>query len=938
MSVQPLKPWIKTLDGCLLVPCTIRYSGCLPTQHSTNMAFHFHRSGAWLRHRPLGSVLRSNGRNLPKRSLLSIGSTCSFHVHSSSSPKVHGFHIHDACNHQHRDHTTTRRHSNLTQCNASPLGDGRRNNFYRPHQLPLLYSRQYQYFSTDINLDHHPSASVGAINDEQKGEYLPKEITRQSDFFGEALTFVKDMNQENISSVAATDCYTSSSSSIQSAHDESTTTTSQKETASSCSTMDNMTEAISSFDGMSLCILSRGSANLHNGHDGDGPDVRAYHASALAWDELLRHAWQWNTNNDKKKSSEEDVGNSKNPTTSLSPMLVVAAAAPAVAQGGSHYLHRIDRLLATARDPGYSTPPSLWSMAEHAASFRDAVVVSTTPSDAAMDNADDEPVYLLTPRERWHMHALHQLLQNNHRDAMGAYLRLLELYPGDLMGLSLALDVAYTLGDANAALRAATNVSTYWTERDGGALRLQHTHPAQNQATSLIAVGLSSSSRASTAERLAETSIARDSDGAGGPAAWALAHSLAAEGRASEMVSKLAGFDGTQFYEACGYLHFQTRMKCYGGIGLLDRRAAKADRGAMRMYDGGIGSILEWSGNDVSGLEMGGEEVCLREAKIPRSIKKDMAGKVGSMFSGWFGGDNKAGEVGMDPNEATQSANAIAGGAEDVPVEQKQIRIPRRTVENVLCWLPPSPLILTHATALLFRLSLFDGVAQSDDRWANLRAAWTVALRNGDINSNDAAGDQTPIEYMPLALVASSLLIYPDKLHLNGVPTSLECAMQGMHKMGKLMKLGQLKIVKSGSLETDDTSYTEEWKEVVQLLARARDSDQRWEMPTGISASTYQLSGAEDNSSTTPSRPIAWDFDLRQFLEHALCYAAMEVDDYESLCLARAICSEGTTLRSNCAELWWRYSAVLEKLGDDVAAENARSASVSLGSGQGSSG
>ena len=60
----------------------------------------------------------------------------------------------------------------------------------------------------------------------------------------------------------------------------------------------------------------------------------------------------------------------------------------------------------------------------------------------------------------------------------------------------------------------------------------------------------------------------------------------------------------------------------------------------------------------------------------------------------------------------------------------------------------------------------------------------------------------------------------------------------------------------------------------------------------------------------------------------------MEVGDYESLCLARAICSEATTLRSNCPELWWRYGRVLEMVGDEVAAENARAASISLGSGE----
>jgi hypothetical protein len=73
---------------------------------------------------------------------------------------------------------------------------------------------------------------------------------------------------------------------------------------------------------------------------------------------------------------------------------------------------------------------------------------------------------------------------------------------------------------------------------------------------------------------------------------------------------------------------------------------------------------------------------------------------------------------------------------------------------------------------------------------------------------------------------------------------------------------------------------------------------------------------------------------LRQFLEFALIHAAMEVGDYESLSLARAICSEGTTLRSNCPELWWRYGRVLEMVGDEVAAENARAASISLGIGE----
>jgi len=754
---------------------------------------------------------------------------------------------------------------------------------------------------------------------EQIMEHLPIGVIRQSDFFGETITFVKDVDEKSLSSV---DHSTLIQSKNQFNQKNDNNDNSQPEPPKSTQADDSISEATSSFDGMSLCILSRGSANLHTGNDSDGPEARAFHASALAWSEILRHASDWNCNN--------EHGSVKSITTA--PMLTVAAVAPVVAQGGSHYLRRIDRLLDATRDSATATPQSLWAIANNAVSFRDAVL-STTPESSG-NNSDSEPIqHLLTPRERWHMHALHQLLQNNHRDAMGAYLRLLELFPGDLLGLSLALDVAYALGDANSALRAATNVSTYWTERDGGALRFQQSHPAQNLANSLISVGLSSSSgssRASTAERLAETAIARDSDGTGGTSVWALSHCLASEGRSSEMVSKLATTDGAQFYEACGYLHFHTRMKGYGGIALLDCRRAGAGRSALRLYDGGFGRDIEYSGNNVEGLERGGEEVCLREMRVPTSVRSDVADAVGTMFSGWFGGSGKS--AGDGASQKGQPLNDSDGAGQGL-IDQKKQRPKKRTMEDVLCWLPPNPLLLTHGTALLLRLTLCDAIPESDDRWADLRAAWTVALRS-DNGSDDSVGNQTPVEFMPMAMIASSLVMEPDKLHLNAVSQPLQIAMQGFHKMGKLMKLGQLKMAPLSS-QKSDTSHVEEWREVLYLIARARDSCERWEMPTGMSSSTYLLADAGDNSSSAPAHPIGWDFDMRQFLEYSLCHAAMQVGDYESLCLARAICSEGTTLRSNCAELWWRYGQVLDMLGDDVAAENARAASVSLGSGEG---
>lgn len=470
-------------------------------------------------------------------------------------------------------------------------------------------------------------------------------------------------------------------------------------------------------------------------------------------------------------------------------------------------------------------------------------------------------------------------------------------------------------------LSAATNVSTYWIERDGGALHLNHSHPGQTMATSLLAVGLSSlssSSRASTAERLAETALARDSDGSGGTAVWALSHCLAAEGRSAEMISKLAGFDGTQFYEGCGYLNFHTRMAGYGAIALLDRKGSGADRSALRLYDGGFGHILEYSGNNVEGVDNGGEVVCLKEMRVPRSIKGDMAGAVGSMFSGWFGGGG-----GESISKGTTKVEK-----EDTPDQPDMMQqLQRRTAEDVLCWLPPSPLLLTQATGLLLRLTLCDGISSSDHRWSDLAAAWKVSLQNVDEGSSFT--DQTPIEFMPLALLASSLLVEPDKLHMKSVPPTLHSGMQGLHKMGELMRLGKLKLQSSSQSNADSV---EEWKEVLQLLARARDSCRRWEMPTGFSSSEY-VNNCTDFA--TSSQPIGWDFDTRQFIEYSLCHAALEVGDYESLCLARSMCSEGTTLRPNCPELWWRYGMVLDRLGDEVAAENARAASVSLGSGEG---
>ena len=233
----------------------------------------------------------------------------------------------------------------------------------------------------------------GVIGKFGSSEVLPDGVSRHLDFFGESVTFSRD---------------------------------------ASASTTTDVSDAVASLDNMMMCIISRGSANIHNGHDGEGPEARANHSSAMAWSDLLRHAGAW----------QSCAGSASNGISNTSaPMLAVAAVAPCLAQGGVNYVRRIDRLLSVSVERG----PCLFKLAYEAASLRDAVT--------SISKGTRQETYIYSQRERLHLHALHHLLQNKHRIALGSYLRILELCPGDLFALSLAIDVANTIGDSSAAMR-----------------------------------------------------------------------------------------------------------------------------------------------------------------------------------------------------------------------------------------------------------------------------------------------------------------------------------------------------------------------------------------------------------------------------------------------------------------------------------------------------
>ena len=90
-----------------------------------------------------------------------------------------------------------------------------------------------------------------------------------------------------------------------------------------------------------------------------------------------------------------------------------------------------------------------------------------------------------------------------------------------------------------------------------------------------------------------------------------------------------------------------------------------------------------------------------------------------SLLTGWFGGGDRSSGDGTKQEEQMHEAEGSDPGLNGKQMKQRLLQ--RRTVEDVLCWLPPSPLLLMHATALLLRLTLSGAIAKSDERWADLR-------------------------------------------------------------------------------------------------------------------------------------------------------------------------------------------------------------------------
>lgn len=236
---------------------------------------------------------------------------------------------------------------------------------------------------------------------------------------------------------------------------------------------DHTTNAMAALDGFLLAVASKGRTCTGGGEE-QGLEMKAAHSSAIAWAELLRHAKVWNVPEEGKEEKDEEKGgneeaeyseketdeerkvssgkeddtssgdhtNTRNqeeqkekmPFNKSAPMLVVTAIAPVLAQTGPGYVKFLDKLLKHGDSlvPGMG-PLQMMAMAE-----------------AAIRRKDDPA---LNERERDHIHAFEHMMKYDHETALMAYLKILRKCPGDILALTLAIDVACMLGDKEAALR-----------------------------------------------------------------------------------------------------------------------------------------------------------------------------------------------------------------------------------------------------------------------------------------------------------------------------------------------------------------------------------------------------------------------------------------------------------------------------------------------------
>lgn len=434
--------------------------------------------------------------------------------------------------------------------------------------------------------------------------------------------------------------------------------------------------------------------------------------------------------------------------------------------------------------------------------------------------------------------------------------------------------------------------------------------------------------RKEEAEQIAERTLSKDKRNSGAITTWALAHLFDSEGRVSEGISYLANADGIANYEGAGMLFFDCRLSCYGSLFSIDREQRGRGRSmALRLYDRNFERVLEYSGFSH------GKAWTRPQRKAPiawtQRANDGENSKTVNFFKNLLGvGSKKKEQKKLDNNTETQII------VKETLPPSLDFDAWDPSCEDVLTWLPPTPPLLTEATLLMFRLTLNGTLSTKDYRWDSLRNSWNTLLRL----QKDEHGNLHSLEHFPLASLAASILIPVEDTGGDQIGNGRMAV--GLNLLGEMLNLGNLTVEKEDDDKDTDLiiadiepdfwlpakdDLREEWKEIVKHLEYALD---------GIESH----GNADDEKANRTLRFESWDFLSRPVVEHAICYAACRAGDIESLSYARAISSQGVTLRRMSPEEWWRYSIILGLLGDQIASENALAMAVNIGSGQGQRG
>ena len=458
---------------------------------------------------------------------------------------------------------------------------------------------------------------------------------------------------------------------------------------------------------------------------------------------------------------------------------------------------------------------------------------------------------------------------------------------------------------------AAGSVAAYWNERRGGFIT--PSMPGHAMTASLIALGFAVGGRDDDGEQMAARAMKQGRSISGALATWAQAHVFDARGRVAEGISALANFDGVSNYEGAGLLFFDSRLAGYGARFSLDREErGRGKSAALRLYEANFQRVLDYSGF----AQRQAWQRPLQSAPLPWADTQ-------------FLGEESPPNL-MDRLLGRKQDTGTTGSSKQVSYEVvlKKLNFPSTEVEgwepsceDVLTFLPPTPMMLSDATMLLLRFTLNGTISARNARWDSVRNAWTSMF---ELQQKF----ESTMRFSPLVCLSASLLLPP--ADTGGDQVGRGAVADGMHLFGSLLTLG------------NPTTETEKTTSVRELIAE-RDpnfwlpstEDARKEWKKVVDLLSTAIDGNIDGVANASNRLSSWVFETRPILEHAICYAACKSGDIESLSLARSICSQGVTLRTNSPEEWWRYSIVLGLLGDDVGSEDALNNSVNFGGGQG---